>query len=82
MFGRTIIISNLDKENGYFNYGDAILTDGQADVQFYSKILSNSENLVILDQLIPDSVKHNKTVQLIAGCDKNLQLVAISSTMQ
>ncbi|MDD9335152.1 MAG: phage BR0599 family protein [Rickettsiaceae bacterium] len=69
MFGRTMVISNLDKENGYFNYGDAIL-NGLINGRFCSKILSNSENLVILDQLIPDSVKHNKTVQLIAGCDK------------
>ncbi|WP_341756703.1 MULTISPECIES: DUF2163 domain-containing protein [unclassified Candidatus Tisiphia] len=67
MFGRTMVISNLDKENGYFNYGDAILANGQ----FCSKIISHSGNVVTLDQLIPDSVKHNQTVQLIAGCDKN-----------
>ncbi|MDR0296739.1 MAG: phage BR0599 family protein [Rickettsia sp.] len=67
MFGRTIVISNLDKENGYFNYGDAILDNGQ----FYNKIISHSGNLVILDKLILDSMKHNKTVDLIVGCDKN-----------
>lgn len=67
MFGRTMVISNLDKENGYFNYGDAVLANGQ----FYSKIISHSGNLVILDKLIPDSMKHNKTVDLTVGCDKN-----------
>ncbi|MCC8371438.1 MAG: phage BR0599 family protein [Rickettsia endosymbiont of Pseudomimeciton antennatum] len=67
MFGRTIVISNFDKESGYFNYGDAILANGQ----FYSKIISHSGNLVILDKLIPDSMKHNKTIDLIVGCDKN-----------
>lgn len=70
MFGRTMVISNLDKENGYFNYGDAILANSQADVQFYSKILSHSENLITLDKTIPDSMKHNKTVLLTVGCDK------------
>lgn len=70
MFGRTMIISNLDKENGYFNYGDATLADSQADVQLYSKILSHSENLITLDKTIPDSMKHNKTVLLTVGCDK------------
>ncbi|WP_239832711.1 phage BR0599 family protein [Rickettsia endosymbiont of Culicoides newsteadi] len=67
IFGRTIVISDIDKESGYFNYGDAILANGQ----FYSKIISHSGNVIILDQLIPDSMKCNKTVDLTIGCDKN-----------
>ncbi|MFU7503175.1 MAG: phage BR0599 family protein [Candidatus Tisiphia sp.] len=47
-----------------------MLTDGQADVQFYSKILSYSENLITLDKTISDSMKRNKTVLLTVGCDK------------
>ncbi len=67
MFGRIMVISNLDKESGYFNYGDAILANGQ----FYSKIINHSGDVVILDKLIPDSIKHNKMVVLTVGCDKN-----------
>jgi uncharacterized phage protein (TIGR02218 family) len=75
IFAKTIIIEqiigNFDQENGYYNYGDAILGgEHLEEEQFCSKILSHSEELIILDKIIPDNIRHNKFVRLIAGCDK------------
>ncbi len=67
IFAKTIIIANIDKENGYFNYGDAILGENQ----FSSKIINHLGNLITLDKIITDNVTHIKIVKLIAGCDKN-----------
>ena len=38
--------------------------------QFDSKILQHSNDFIILDRLIPETVKHIETVELVAGCDK------------
>lgn len=66
MYAKTIILTKNDRESGYFTGGDAILGEGP----FCSKILQHSNDFIILDQLIPENVKDNKIVQLIAGCDK------------
>lgn len=66
IFAKTIIIENMDKENGYYKYGDAVLGAGR----FFSKILEHSEGLIMLDKVIADNIRHNESVLLIAGCDK------------
>jgi len=66
IFGKTLVIGNCDKESGYFTYGDAVLGNNQ----FYSKILGHSREVIMLDKVIPDNMRYNKVVELIAGCDK------------
>ena len=66
IFAKTIILATNDKESGYFTGGDASMGEGQFD----SKILQHSNDFIILDRLIPETVKHIETVELVAGCDK------------
>lgn len=66
IFAKTIVISNLDKETGYYICGDVYL----GDKKFHSKIVSHVQNLLTLDKIIPENMKHHKNVMVTAGCDK------------
>ncbi|HJD55787.1 MAG TPA: DUF2163 domain-containing protein [Rickettsia endosymbiont of Pyrocoelia pectoralis] len=60
-------IIDLDKENGYYNGGQIIFGDNI----FSSKIISNFGDLIILQDVIPNSVRNIEEVKIITGCDKN-----------
>ena len=64
---KSVIIANIDQENGYYNNGDIIFGEGQ----FKAKIQSHFKDNIEIDTLIPESIKHFKNVTLITGCDKN-----------
>jgi uncharacterized phage protein (TIGR02218 family) len=64
---KSVIIANIDKEDCYFNNGDAIF----GAEQFRAKIQSHFRDNIELDTLIPDNIKDFKNITLITGCDKN-----------
>lgn len=63
----SIRIIDLDKENGYYNSGKIIFGDNI----FSSKIISNFGDLIMLQDIIPNSVRNMEEVKIITGCDKN-----------
>lgn len=66
IIGNIIRILNMDKENGYFNDGEAIIGDEVSKI----KILNHFTDCIELNQVIPDHLKHSGYVKLISGCDK------------
>ena len=63
---RSLEVSKITQDTGYFIGGDACF-EGSG---FSSKILNTIGNIIQLDRVIPDNIKHYKTVILTAGCDK------------
>lgn len=66
---KTIIVSNIDYENGYFIGGSAIL----GEEEFKSKILNSFNNQIELDKVVPEHMRGYKNIILIAGCDKKFR---------
>jgi uncharacterized phage protein (TIGR02218 family) len=65
ILGKVIIINNMNKEDGYFNFGDAIFAK-----HISMKILLHFGNHIELDKAVPDHDIHYKNVLLNVGCDK------------
>lgn len=53
-------------ENGHFTGGDAIFGG-----VFRSKIYRHFDDIIEVNDIVPSSIKHHKTIELITGCDKN-----------
>lgn len=66
IISRKIIVTSIEKENGYYTGGDAILNQGE----FVAKILSMNGTNIILDKIVPINFSNCKKVILVPGCDK------------
>lgn len=64
--GKVVIVSNMDKEDGYFLGGDAFF---QEPVLSF-KILGHFQNKIEMGSPLPEKIKSNYLITLIAGCDK------------
>lgn len=71
MFNKTLFVFEMQKEDDYFNCGNATFEGEQPQPILHAKIVTQSGCQVILDKVITDNMKHFEKVRLIAGCDKN-----------
>jgi len=71
IFNNTLIVFEMQKEDGYFNCGNATFEREPLQPVLHIKIVTQSGGQVTLDKVITDNMKHFKKVKLIAGCDKN-----------
>lgn len=66
IIGSSLTVLDLDKANGYFDGGDLIFDK----TQFIVKVLKQTDNVLEINQQIPDLLKDHKNIILIPGCDK------------
>jgi uncharacterized phage protein (TIGR02218 family) len=61
--GNIVIVTSMDKENGYYNGGVAIINDNKF------QILHHTNNILSLSGTVTSDI----FIKLIAGCDKNFE---------
>ncbi|MFY9589580.1 DUF2163 domain-containing protein [Rickettsia endosymbiont of Halotydeus destructor] len=66
VFKKSFTITNMDKESGYYISGEVRFGDNL----FNSRILDHLNNLIIVENVIPENVKAVGSVTLTSGCDK------------
>jgi len=71
IIGRSLSVTNCDKEDGYFNGGSAVFKFGNEINQFESIISNHFEKNIELQTMVPATfVSDCKYVTLTRGCDK------------
>ncbi len=63
---RLFTLASSDKEDGYFNGGEAII----GNVIFKAKIISHFRGIIEVDKSVPEIIRSYSQITLIAGCDK------------
>lgn len=73
VYGREVLINNIDKENGYFDTGSAFsLTNS-----FCSKIISQINGKIELYKMPQNALKAGDKIKLSKGCDKSFTTCCI-----